>query len=140
MKNKMYLAIILACLLAFNAPGPFMNTTIHEIIGLALAVFLIGHIVLNFKWIKHFTTNLFHAKTKTETRITYVLNIILLIAFIGLIFTGISISESLFPDLLSFDRHTMRELHETFRFLVLGLVVIHLFLQRKLILNFIKQR
>ncbi len=69
------------------------RTAIHEWLGIALGLFFVVHIILHWKWIG-VNTKLFLQRMRAESRINYVLDILLFIGFTTIIFSGIMISES----------------------------------------------
>ena len=71
-----------------------IGNLMHEILGIALAILIIIHIVLNFKWIKQVTKNF--KKTNTKTKIMYIIDILIMIIYLGTIICGILIANEVF--------------------------------------------
>ena len=67
-----------------------IGNLMHEILGIALAILIIIHILLNFKWIKQVTKNF--KKTNTKTKIMYIIDILIMIIYLGTIICGILIA------------------------------------------------
>lgn len=69
--------------------------TFHEIGGLCLFGLFIIHKCLNGKWIKAVTPKVFKNGTKSQLRIAWTVDLLLLIAMTGMIVTGLLISKTL---------------------------------------------
>ena len=67
---------------------------IHEILGIAMAILLLIHIVTNWNWIKSVTKNF--KKVNKKTKLMYVVNLLTMIVYFGAILFGIIISHELF--------------------------------------------
>lgn len=66
----------------------------HEILGITLGILILIHVLLNFKWIKQVTKNL--KKINTKTKIMYVIDILIMLIYLGAIICGILISDKIF--------------------------------------------
>ena len=66
----------------------------HEIFGIAMAILLLIHIVVNWSWIKNITKNL--KKVNKKTKFMYVVNLLTAIIYFGAIVFGVIISNELF--------------------------------------------
>ena len=66
----------------------------HEIFGIAMAILLLVHIVLNWNWVKNITRNF--KKVNKKTKFMYVVNLLTAIIYFGAIIFGIIISNELF--------------------------------------------
>lgn len=66
----------------------------HEILGTTLGMLIIIHIALNFKWIKQVTRNL--KKVNAKTKVMYVIDILIMLIYLGAIICGILISDRIF--------------------------------------------
>lgn len=66
----------------------------HEALGITLGILIIIHIVLNFKWIKQVTKNL--KKVNTKTKLMYIVDICIMLIYLGAIICGILISDKIF--------------------------------------------
>jgi len=93
--NKTNLLIDIALLTAFliSSSPHFTGNLIHEWLGAALAVALIVHILLHWNWIvsvgARYLKNLWHV-----SRLQFFIDILIFIAFIILITTGLMMSKS----------------------------------------------
>lgn len=66
----------------------------HEILGITLGILIIIHIILNLKWIKQVTKYL--KKVNTKTKIMYIIDILIMLVYLGAIICGILISDRIF--------------------------------------------
>ena len=93
-KLNLFLDIGLALAFVVELERHFTGLRNHELIGVALGIALLTHIVLHWKWVwnitKTFFRNLFHS-----SRLSYILNAVLLADMGVIIVTGILISETL---------------------------------------------
>lgn len=71
-----------------------IGNLMHEILGITLAILIIIHILLNFKWIKQVTKNF--KKTNTKTKIMYIVDIFIMIIYLGAIICGILVGNEIF--------------------------------------------
>ena len=98
MKNKSNYIIDLAIFAAFLAVmAPRMTgIAVHEWLSLALAGTVIAHIVLHFDWIVNvggqYFKKLFHS-----SRLKFVVDLLLFVAVIAVMLSGILISRSILP-------------------------------------------
>ena len=95
-----------------------IGNLMHEIFGTAMAILIIIHIILNFKWIRQVTKNF--KKTNTKTKIMYIVDIFIMIIYLGAIICGILIANEIFNFHMSSS---------------LGLVLTHLILGRLAIIT-----
>lgn len=77
----------------------FTGIKVHEILGIVVLFLFIFYKILNFKWIKSITINLFKKGIKTKTKIMYAVDIILLILVILNVITGILISTCILTNI-----------------------------------------
>lgn len=88
------LVMFLVLMLLFNKLS--FGITFHEIAGLALFGAFLLHLILNADWIKCVTLRLFDPSLPARTRIGYLINALLLIAFFIIVISGMLISKTLF--------------------------------------------
>lgn len=93
-KFKVLIDIILfiITILLFNI-GLIGNLN-HEILGTTIGILIIIHIVLNFKWIKQVTKNF--KKINRKTKLMYIIDILIMLIYLGSIICGILISDQIF--------------------------------------------
>ena len=93
-KFKIFIEILLLLdtilLLSIEKSGRLL----HEIFGIAMAILLLIHIILNWNWIKNTTKNL--KKENIKTKLMYLVNILMMIIYFGAIIFGIIVSNELF--------------------------------------------
>ncbi|MGC7870643.1 DUF4405 domain-containing protein [Desulfosporosinus sp. SYSU MS00001] len=110
----------------------------HEVCGIGIGFGILVHIVLNFQWVKKVSLRLFDPKLPIKTRLGYVLNLLLLIAFTLIIVSGILISKVLFPNLRVGNEGLFRTFHVSASYSTLLLIGIHIGLHWKWIMGFFK--
>ncbi|WP_425802776.1 DUF4405 domain-containing protein [Desulfitobacterium sp. Sab5] len=137
---KLTLDIILVLIfsLLFNV-RVFGGLAFHEIAGLGIGFGFLIHILLNSQWVKKITLRLFDSKLPKKIRFGYFLNLLLLIAMLLSIVSGLLISKVLFPGLGSVDPRSFRQVHEIASYLALVIVGIHVGLHGQWILNLLKK-
>ena len=97
----------------------------HEIVGLALFGAMVVHLTLNWRWIVVFTKKLFSPNVRLKVRIGYGLNVFLLLSFIGIILTGISMSKVVMAGITE-ESETFKNLHYFLSAFALTLIGVHL--------------
>ncbi len=114
--------------------------SIHEWGALALVSIIVVHILLHWQWIvacgKRFFQNI-----KGCIRLNYIINIMLFVAFTAVIFSGLMISEVVMPAIgLRLPQSGFwRWLHGFAADVSLGLVVFHVGLHWKWVINAVKR-
>lgn len=88
--GTMFMAFLIA-----TAPR-FSGLAIHEWLSLALAAALITHILLHWQWVVTIGKRLF-AKTTWRSRLNYLLNALLFLAFTITVATGVLMSREALP-------------------------------------------
>jgi hypothetical protein len=96
----------------------------HEIVGLSLFGAFVLHMVLNRRWIISFTRRLFSKNVPFRVRLSYILSLLLLISFIIIILSGITMSKFVFAGVFE-EVETFKSAHYFFSSLALVLVGIH---------------
>ncbi len=109
----------------------------HQIIGVIFGTGILYHILLHWKWVVSVTKRFFKRQPK-QTRINYILNIMMLIDLIIATVTGLIISswfggKSLFATEREY--YQMMGLHDTTSWVLLVLIVGHLWMHRKWIVS-----
>jgi hypothetical protein len=69
--------------------------SLHEWGGLAIALFFILHKALNWPWIKGVTRAFFRPGLKASVRLGYVVDVLLLLGFGLIIFSGMAIAKTI---------------------------------------------
>lgn len=111
----------------------------NEIAGLVICGAFLAHVLLNGKWVKNVTIKLFDRKLPWKTRISYCLNVLLLLTMTTIVVTGILISRVVFPDLTIGNEQSMKMLHLSVSYLTLILVAIHVGLHWQWVMNMFKK-
>jgi len=88
--------ILVAFLIAMEPQ--FSGVAIHEWLSLALAAVIIVHLLLHWKWITGVGVRFFK-KLWHVSRLKFIVDILLFVAFVGVMLSGILISRSALPAL-----------------------------------------
>ena len=97
-QNAVNLAVDVVIFLFFlvvEAPR-FSGLPVHEWLGIAIGAGVITHVLLHWSWVIEITKRFF-GKAQAIARVNYVLNLLLFIALVTIIFTGLMISETVLP-------------------------------------------
>ena len=81
-------------LLVMNVP--LTGIAIHEWLGIAIGVGLVGHIVQHGNWLATITQR-FRSATSHRNRLNYIMTGLLFVAFVSIIVSGLVISEAAMP-------------------------------------------
>jgi hypothetical protein len=113
---------------------------IHEWVSLGLTVGFLTHILLHWRWVYETTRRLL-GKLARQSRINYILNLALLLAFTLIIFSGLMISETILPliGLEGVHGGVWKWLHSQATDVSIWLVRLHIALHWKWIVNAIKK-
>lgn len=101
-----------------------VGLTFHEVFGLVLFGMFVIHLLLNTKWIVSFTRKFFSKQVPFKVRFGYILDVLLLISFLIITLSGITMSKAVFPDLFE-EVETFKTAHYFFSAFALILVGIH---------------
>ena len=88
------LGITAAFLVASNPP--LTGMAVHEWLGLSFAVAMLTHVLFHWDWAVGVTTSLF-ARLKPGVRLTYLVDVVLFVAFTAAVLSGIMISKHILP-------------------------------------------
>ena len=94
--KKLGLDLVLLILMILLYQKNIISMSFHEIGGLVLFGLFIIHLLFNRKWIKSITKRLFDKSIPIKTRISYILNVLLVICWCLVIISGIFISKVVF--------------------------------------------
>ncbi len=139
-KNNLILDItIFAAFLAIASPK-LTGNTIHEWLSLALAAAIVVHLLFHWKWIVSLSKNFFQ-KLIHQSRLNYLVNILLFIAMTASMFSGLLISKSILETLgiqLNVGRSwkTLHNLTSDFSVILLG---VHFALHFKWLISALKR-
>lgn len=93
---KLALDLVMLVLLVLMYKKQVISLAFHEIGGLALIGLFIVHHLVNMRWIGAVTRRLFAKETPGLVRARYIVDVLLLIAFLAVGITGVLISKTLF--------------------------------------------
>lgn len=137
-KLKMTVDILMLIFLIISLVNWHINIVFHVVTGSLFAALMILHIVLNFRWLKGATKTIFKGTAKRKIKLQYVINIILLSAWLIAIITGIitatMLSDGIETDLMPGRAHTASAIAACL------LTVIHIIQHRKRLAAFFKKR
>jgi len=139
-KTNLFIDIIIFVLFLIVYDQKGTGTTIHEWLAVALGVLFIIHIILHWKWLVSCTKCILR-KLKAETRLNYILDILIYVGFTTVIFSGLMISEHFLPALgiKVFGGHFWKEVHFAAVDITLFVVALHVALHWKWIANNFKR-
>ena len=96
-KHKLILDAGLVILLILLMCYSFTGGLIHEILGIAILVGFIAHVILNRKYYVAMARALRNKKTPMKNRVEFVVNILLPAASVVMLISSLAISHDLFP-------------------------------------------
>lgn len=139
MKNKklwlkLLLDLVMFIVLALLFRKNNFGMKFHEIAGLIIFGVFVLHIILNWRWVYRVTSCFFNKDIKVRTRISWLINLALLICFILIGLSGIFISKVLFNFSV---KGNWKVIHFFCSAISIILVGIHLGLHLKMILSII---
>lgn len=139
-KQNLFVDLLIVTGFLFTSQPHFTGMAIHEWLGLGLGVGFLTHVLLHWRWVYE-SSRRFFGKLAHQSRINYILNLALLVAFTLIIFSGIMISEEVLPLLGLQGAHggVWKWLHTTSVDLVVWLVGLHIALHWKWIVSAAKK-
>lgn len=137
-KMLLDIAIVIVFALLFNKMV-FTGIAFHEVAGIVICGAFIVHKLLNWKWIKKVTSGLFNKQMPLRAKLCYVLDVILLLCIAFILFSGISISKVVFPNLQLGRAFNFERLHKSVSYLTLLFMGIHVGLHWKWIMDMFKK-
>lgn len=140
MKRKLILDIlmtaIMVCLLNTNLTG----LLVHELLGIGIFFLFVLHKLLNLKWIKAVTRNLFRKSLKPRTRLLYSLDVLLLILATANVVTGVLVSTRVLAFISAKDIYVTSLLHHFLAYSLMLVLAIHVALHWAMIRGGMKLR
>ena len=94
--TKMILDTIMLITLTLLFRKDTFGMTFHEVAGLSIIGVFVIHLILNQKWIKAVTSNLFTKKTTVRAKISWIINASLVVCFALIGLSGVLMSKVLF--------------------------------------------
>ena len=94
---KLILDIIMSALLILMFKKNVLTLSVHEIGGIIVCLLFIFHFIINFSWVKAITVKAFAKNTPFKMRLSYIIDILLLLDTVAILFTGIGINKFFSP-------------------------------------------
>jgi len=141
LRNKLILDLCLFITIWFVMSYHFTGGLIHEILGLALIIGFIVHIVLNRKYYFSMTTKILNAgELDKKGSVSYVLNAIMLLSVVVMLISSIAISKDIFPSVSKVigNYAVWRTIHISAAVLILVCMLVHILLHASLFNSLIK--
>lgn len=111
-----------------------INLTFHELGGLILIGVMLIHVLINWKWVAVISKRLYNKTIPLKTKLGYLINTLLLIAFLLIGLSGIMISKILFQISVN-SEIPWKTIHYSASSFALILIGIHLGLHTQFIFN-----
>ncbi|NCA99554.1 MAG: DUF4405 domain-containing protein [Clostridia bacterium] len=138
LKKKLILdSILVVTLLVVMVPA-LSGVFLHEWIGVVIAAGLVIHLVLNRKWIAGVSRKFLSPMT-LELRLSYLMNLMLGLAMVLTLISGVLISQYLFTALNAADLALWTIIHAVASRATLGITIVHVLLHLSWIKNALKQ-
>lgn len=139
-KHKLILDAGLVILLILLMCYSFTGGLIHEILGIAILVGFIVHVILNRKYYVAMARALRNKKTPMKNRVEFVVNILLPAASVVMLISSVAISHDLFPAVRdAFGNHGVWVMvHVISAVLLLVCVFVHVCLHGRMFLGLIR--
>ncbi len=118
-------AMAVAFALLFNT-GVIAGLAFHEAAGLAIGLAFVVHLVINQKWIRTVTRNLFSKKVPVETKIGYFVDALLLLSMAYIIISGVFMSRIIFPNLSVGSELFFKNTHIAAAYISLAFLGVHI--------------
>jgi len=123
---KILLDVVMTGILVLLYNSHVFALAFHEIAGLILSGLFIVHCLFNKKWITSITTKFFKKGLAPRVRVGYIVNTLLLIAFVFIIISGIKTSQVLFPAAVENKGSIWRGIHHFSAAISIILVGVHI--------------
>ena len=139
LKLSLDIIMVLVFALHFNT-RVFSGLEFHEIAGLALGGAFLIHLALNGKWVKHVTANLLSPKVLLRTKISYLVDVLLLLSMGFILVSGVMISKTVLVGVFkTSNNHLFQSLHIVVSYVSLLLIGIHMGLNWSWVMNTFKR-
>jgi hypothetical protein len=120
---KIALDVLMAVVFILLMDAKVISMAFHEIAGLAIGGVFLIHKLLNWKWIKNVTRHIFGRQVTAETRIRYIIDVLLFAGVYMIIISGALMSEYVFPN--SAGGGDWKAIHTTLSYICIPLIGIH---------------
>lgn len=133
------IVILIAFFIAYNEH--LTGGSVHEWFSLALGLMLLVHLLLHWRWVVNVTAKLL-SKLPAMTRIGYVLNVLLLLDFGAILYSGLKMSREVVPALggSASEGRTWHGLHGMTANVAILLVLLHIAVHWKWIVDMVRRR
>ena len=108
---------------------------LHEILGIGIFVLFLVHKILNIKWIKAVTGNLFKKNLTPKTKLLYIIDVALFVFVILNVATGILISTHILTEVQTSNISLTSLLHHLFAYSLLTVLIVHIGLHWTFVTN-----
>ncbi len=133
---RLFLDLLAVSLLLATMAYNWSGNALHEVMGTAMFVLLVGHNIFNRRWYGTIT------KSGRATRgvATKVVNLSLLVTMLSLLVTSVVISKTVFSFLPVTSTFAIRQLHTTGAYVALLIAAVHLGLHWTIIMGVVRAR
>lgn len=129
------MTILFICLTKIKITGMHM----HEVVGIIVTLLVIIHLALNFSWVKAITVKIFDKNLNYKIKITYWINVLLVILACIVFISGILVSVTIFTNISTANRGTWAFIHRKAALAIFILIIIHALLNIKMIKSHCKK-
>lgn len=139
---KILLDIVMCLALVLLYKAKVLTLTYHEVMGCAILLVFLVHVLLNRKWVASVGKKLFSPSTPARTKFSYWMTVALVVCFLAIIITGVFFSKIVFKGLFGPDYEPAkiwRTLHLWFSAVSLVLVGVHVGLYWDMVRGFFKK-
>lgn len=112
----------------------------HEVMGIAIFILFLIHKTLNYKFVKAVGKNIFNKKLKINSKIIFIIDIILFCFMLTNFITGILISKFIFKELVTTNLELITILHKSTAWWTLILISIHIGLHLERLVNYFTKK
>lgn len=135
MKTNFYLDLFLAIIFLLLMEPMLTGLMLHELVGLAMGVAFLTHIIFHWKWVVETTKRYF--KLNNRSRLKYLIDVLLLLGSILILISGMAISKTIDFSWLNLgnDMVMWRGIHIASSYLTIILIGVHIGLNWKWVMS-----
>lgn len=135
MKTNFYLDLFLVIIFLLLMEPKLTGLVLHELVGLAISLAFLTHIIFHWKWVVETTKKYF--KLNNRSRIKYILDILLFTGFITILISGLAISKTINFSWLNLgdDMVMWKNIHIASSYITILLIGVHVGLNWKWVMN-----
>ncbi|CDM68043.1 putative membrane protein [Clostridium bornimense] len=112
---------------------------VHEILGVAILVLVMIHIIYHKQWLKVVGQGIFNNRIKVRAKVMWIVDIVMIISMLIIIVTGIGISKYIFSFLNIGNSNIMKSLHVSASYIFLISISIHIGFHFNWVLNMFRR-